>query len=241
ALEKLAERSFDVLSAPDPIAWFEEHRFLLQGPASGRALGALGLGRDADRLIRIGRGLRELHDSGLDLGPCADLVDHVRELVAPDPGELIRAFPRHAPVIENVLERIARSVADGDPPAAVPLHRDFHLRQIFDDDVRICVVDWDLCAAGDPAFDVAYFMTYLKTHFRQEIANRACDRFLAGYGPDPGLLERLDLHEDFNYLRRSCRRFRLRDHGWKNEIEWMMRRLHHRIFDPPCGFPGSAT
>lgn len=47
---------------------------------------------------------------------------------------------------------------------AVPLHRDFHLRQLFDDGKFVTVVDWDLSAQGDPAFDVAY-LTTCATHY----------------------------------------------------------------------------
>ena len=233
AFERLGQRDFEILSLPLPIAWDVEHEFLLSEPAKGRAVGVAEIRSDAERLARIGRSLRELHESGVDLGPPRGLMDHIGELIEPAPEALLSAFPRHARAIEEILERIAGQGPDEGRVSAVPLHRDFHLRQLFDDGGQICVVDWDLCAQGDPAFDVAYFMTYLKTHCGEGLATRAGERFLAGYDPSDELRERLDLHEDFNYLRRSCRRLRLRDRGWEAEVDWMMRRLHHRLFDRP--------
>jgi aminoglycoside phosphotransferase (APT) family kinase protein len=46
---------------------------------------------------------------------------------------------------------------------------------------QICLIDWDLLAWGDPAFDVAYFIVYLRTHLCPSRIGSAVAAFLTGY------------------------------------------------------------
>ena len=108
--------------------------------------------------------------------------------------------------------------------AISPLHRDFHLRQLFSGQGRVWLIDWDLCAKGDPALDVGNFLAYLKTHLRQHWIP-STDAFLEGYfrdRPSPPL-ERVPLYEAFTYLRLACKRFRLKGDRWKEKTGDMLR------------------
>jgi aminoglycoside phosphotransferase (APT) family kinase protein len=107
----------------------------------------------------------------------------------------------------------------------VPLHRDFHLRQLFDDGAHVTVLDWEDAAAGDPAFDVGYFTAYLRTHHGDAAAAGGIAAFRAGYGGDDALWARVPVYERFNFLRRAARRWRLKDDGWERELAAMMQRL----------------
>lgn len=231
ARSKLGQFDFEFLSVPAPIVYDSTRRLMLSEPAQGRPLDVKDIKSDAEGFRRIGRALRELHGSGVDFGLPKQLRDHETELIHPPPEQLALMFREYAAAIERISDQIAAHDRHAEGIPCVPIHRDFHLRQLFDGGQKICVVDWDLCAQGDPAFDVAYFLTYLKTHFREEIAQKAGEWFVAGYAPTGEVRARLGLYENFNYVRRACRRLRLRDSGWESEIQWMMRRLHDRLLD----------
>jgi len=133
--------------------------------------------------------------------------------------------PSDAHVVEATLTRLFDEEARSGAVAPVLLHRDFHLRQLFDDGQRVTVLDWDDAALGDPAFDVAYFTTYLATHLDAEQAALGSAAFRAGYGGDAALWARTATWARFNWLRRACRRLRLRDAGWERELAAMVARL----------------
>lgn len=213
------------LRVPRPICWCPGPRALLTEGAPGESCRGLDPSRSAPALERIGRALSELHGLALATGPAKRLGEHLSELVRPAPGVLAQAFPEHAGRIHDTLDRLrAAEAAWGELPAG-PLHRDFHLRQIFDDGRHVTVIDWDDAASGDPAFDVGYFVTYLETHYEVAAAEAGVAAFRAGYGGDAATWARVPEYGRFNLLRRACRRYRLRDAGWERELAAMMARL----------------
>jgi aminoglycoside phosphotransferase (APT) family kinase protein len=224
-LRAVSAHATGTLRVPRPIAWLEPTGALLTEAATGVPCRTLDVTRSGAVLERVGRALAELHAMPLTWGTPKQLRDHVHELVRPDPRELAAALPAHAARITRALERmIAEEQAWHTPPFAL-LHRDFHLRQLFDDGEHVTVLDWDDAACGDPAFDVGYFTTYLKTHYEPAAADSGIASFRRGYGGDRALWSRRPTYERFNHLRRACRRFRLRDEGWERELERMLARL----------------
>ena len=224
-LASLAERETRTFRVPRPILWCAGPRALLTEAAAGEPCRGLDPARAADTLERIGRALRELHELPAPPGPPRRLADHVAELIRPSPEALASALPAHAGRISGTLERLRTAEAAWGELRVATLHRDFHLRQLFDDGRRITVVDWDDAASGDPAFDVGFFTAYLRTHFDARVAQAGISAFCAGYGAGGGIRERVAVYEQFNYLRRACRRFRLRDAGWEVEMTAMLARL----------------
>lgn len=201
-------------------------RLLLQDPVPGTRLDAGAL--DPAAVGRAGIALRELHGLGGPAFEAKTLADHLRELSQPLPTVLAADRPQYRDRIATALARMASAEAAWTGTQCVPLHRDFHLRQLFTAGEHIGVIDWDLFAYGDPAFDVAYFITYLHNHYDDAVAGPAAAAFLRGYGAPgaiPDLDARLPAYEAFNFMRRACRRFRLRDPGWEFEIQKMMARL----------------
>lgn len=201
-------------------------RMLLQDPMPGARLDAGVL--DPGTIERAGTALAELHGLGGTASEVKTLADHLRELSQPFPTVLAVDRPQYRDRIEAALVRMAAAEDTWTGTQCTPLHRDFHLRQMFVDDARIGVIDWDLFAYGDPAFDVAYFTTYLRNHYDTATAQPAVDAFLHGYRAQhsiPDLDARMPAYEAFNYMRRACRRFRLRDPGSEYEIQRMMTRL----------------
>src|SRR5262249_20493753 len=174
---------------------------------------------------RVGRALRELHEQPLWPGLERRLRDHVAELIRPAPAALVEAFPELAGTVNRTLERLRFADERWGKLPMTWLHRDFHLRQLFDDGRRVTVIDWDDLAFGDAAFDIGYFTAYLKTHHAAADAETGIAAFRSGYGGDEALWSRVPDYERFNFLRRACRRFRLKDDGWREEIGAMMARL----------------
>jgi len=164
--------------------------------------------------VLAGRALAALHavePESIGLTEETDMARHIEDLVKPHPLVLASSVPDAAPIVERALDFLRES--PGGPTAV--LHRDFHSRQLIEEPDRVAVIDWDLLAAGDPAFDVAYMVTYLETHSIPFSAE-----FLDGYG-DQSVRDRIDRYRVFNLVRRACRRFRLRDEGWEAEM-WRM-------------------
>lgn len=228
---RLAGAPRSPLAIPRPLAYDRSRRLLLQERVPGIPFTKL-VGRDGDvRLCRLaGKALACLHGLPLRLGRETWLPDHLRELVRPHPRRLAETFPEYRGLVEAVLAEISERERSWRGRVAIaPLHRDFHLRQLFRDGQRsdrVWLIDWDCYAKGDPAFDVAYFAAYLRTHLGRS-AEPFVGAFLDGYfagRPAKTLLWRLPTYEAFNYLRRACRRFRLRDAGWQTEMRAMLAR-----------------
>jgi aminoglycoside phosphotransferase (APT) family kinase protein len=224
ALSAIGAPTFRV---PAPVAWLAGPCALVMERVPGTPCRTLDPGDAASApvLERIGRALAELHGAPVVPGPVKRMSDHVAELMRPAPEELARALPAQADRIHATLERLQRETDAWGATPVVPLHRDYQLRQLFDDGTHVHVLDWDDAASGDPAFDVGYLTAYLRSHHDDASAQRGIAAFLRGYGPDDALASRVPTYERFNALRRACRRFRLRDDGWERELERMLERL----------------
>jgi Phosphotransferase enzyme family len=212
-----------VLTVPEPLFVDEATGVVLMSFLPGRPASIGPTAQDAER---IGTALAELH--ALPVDPAARVVamaDHVSDLIRPSSEALLRELPGFAATIASTTDRLTRSA-----PAVfvTSVHRDFQLRQLLLDGSRVGVVDWDDAVAGDPAFDVGYFLTYLETHHLPPALAAA---FLAGYqAAAPQLIdelfgERLSDYRLFNLLRRAARRHRLRDGNWQDELNTMFESL----------------
>lgn len=177
---------------------------------------------DGSRLAGIA--LAELHALPPPAEPARRLSDQLRELVRPDPRELARALPERAATVERALAALADWERRHAPAPVAPLHRDYQLRQLLRNGETLGVLDWDDFAVGDPAFDVAYFEVYLENHFGAQRAAELASEFRRSYtaagGRDPAA--RIAPYRIFNFLRRACRRLRLRDPGWETELARML-------------------
>ncbi len=205
---------------------------LFQQKASGVPYTDL-VGTDTLRfaLHQAGVALSQLHSLRLvDMRP-KSLVDHVSELIRPHPTLLGEHFPEYRQTITDCLDLLRHRDMDCREGLPIgPIHRDFQMRQLFLHGQCVWLVDWDLFAYGDPAFDVGYFVAYLQTHLSENDFSSARDAFLRGYlkSGSAAVLEQLPVYLVFNYLRRACRRFRIRDENWRSEIRRMMQMIESK-------------
>lgn len=222
------------LAVPEALHYDRANRVLLQEKVTGRPYVDLVNSSDFDHHLReAGQALAELHSLEMKLephvAPLTEMSHHIEQLIRPEPAQLHDHFPKYAERLEACLRWI---VAQEDSwrrqfvPG--PIHRDIHLRQLFAAESKVWLVDWDCFAWGDPAFDVAYFTAYLQSHLSVSRQPRAVAAFLDGYfkiGRDE-LLARIPVYENFNLIRRACRRLRLRDFDWRAQAERMLQRMN---------------
>ena len=184
--------------------------------------------RNESAVELAGRALACLHSQRGIESAVKNLAHHVQELISPHPFVLAERFPQYRTLIEATLDTLfKRASAPAFSYEPTPIHRDFQLRQLFLSKGRVWLVDWDTFALGDPAFDVAYFLVYLNTHLDNRRRDLFQDAFLTGYhgSQHPAVIDRLTVYEAFNYLRRACRRFRIQDRGWEEEMQRMLQQL----------------
>ena len=221
------------LAIPHAITYEPRLRLLVQEKVPGVAYTQLVTDDKPRRyFVAAGRALARLHRLSIDHGHPKRMDDHIRELIRPHPSELGNAYPRHRRLIQEVLQQLIAAETDwGDRIPIIPLHRDFHLRQLFYARSHVWLIDWDLYARGDPAFDVAYFIVYLKNHLAADQSTSMIEAFKEGYfdqQPD-SILRRVPVYQAFNYLRRACRRYRLRDDQWEYRMTAMLRKMQRCI------------
>lgn len=223
----LAGSGAQALAAPAALCYDAGRRCLVQGRAAGAPfLELAGTERFLPALRRAGEALAELHGLSLAEGEPKRVADHVAELIHPHPLELAGRLPQHRARIEALLvqlEAAERRLAGGVAPR--PLHRDFHLRQLFLEGRRVWVIDWDLYARGDPALDLGNFLMYLET--RLDAGHQvATEAFLDGYFArgDEGVYPRIAIYKALNYLRRASKHCRLGQPGWPGRSAQMLER-----------------
>lgn len=224
------------LRAPRVLLHDESLAVLVQSAAPGLPLAGLTSARPAARMERVGRALAELHRLPGDGVEPRALSDHIAELVRPAPEQLAAALPKHAWLIGRALEWMhERDRAWPSTSRPVLLHRDFQLRQMFDAETQITVVDWDDLAAGDPSFDIYYLVAYLRSHLPIDTATACARHFLDGYHEvsPASTANRCELWLAFNHLRRAARRFRLQDDCWEATLERSLSALSALIVKDP--------
>jgi aminoglycoside phosphotransferase (APT) family kinase protein len=168
---------------------------------------------DDERLVEAaraaGRALRGLHgcepapdasvhDAGAEIAMLAGQLDRLRAL---EPS----VFSRLGDMPGRVFETLAQGSC-----GAVPLHRDFHDKQVFVDAAgRPGILDFDTMAMGEPALDVANMLVHLELRALQkrcspDAAGHAAEAFLGAYGPDAAVRQRLAAYEAATRLRLAC-------------------------------------
>jgi len=138
------------------------------------------------------------HDAGAEIAMLSAQLDRLRTL---EP----LVYTRLGDTPRRVFEALAQGSC-----GSVPLHRDFHDKQVFIDAAgRAGILDFDTMALGEPALDVANMLVHLELRALQQrcspdAAGRAAEAFLDAYRPDAGVRQRLAAYEAATRLRLAC-------------------------------------
>lgn len=212
ALQSLRARGFDDggdLRVPQPLLFAPSLSFLLMTRADGRPLRGAFADPQADAvpIVRTAaRWLARLHATDAEFPRTRTAEDDVHE-VREYWSAITKVFPERSQQIETISRQLINRWLSGPRPALRPLHGDYHPKNIIASRLGVCVVDFDECCMGDPAFDLGYFVAQTKmSHGFGPRIVQATRAFVEEYvqlaAPDPGLLARARLHEAQTYLQR---------------------------------------
>jgi aminoglycoside phosphotransferase (APT) family kinase protein len=232
ALVKAHEPIPSLLAVPRPLGYDPEARFAVQQFVEGVPFPQLITLHDSrPYFILAGKALAGLHTRAVPVGEIKGLSDHLIDLIHPHPLLLAEKIPSYRSRIDSILKALREwEDRSADHRADSPIHRDFHLRQLFYGESRVWLADWDLFARGDPALDLGNFIVYLTTHLPERAAP-SIDAFLEGYfsvQPD-FLLKRVPLYRAFTFLRLACKRFRLKGEDWEERMGEMLLRSERAL------------
>jgi aminoglycoside phosphotransferase (APT) family kinase protein len=222
------------LTVPRALFYAPRLRTLALEPAPGRSYRELACDATfADDLRLAGSALAGLHALDVPGLRPTTVDDHMAELMRPAPDALAKTLPEHAGLVADVVDRLRateRRFGAAGPIPQVPVHRDFHLGQLFRDRDRVAIIDWDVIALGDPALDLGNFAVYLRTRV-PHAAGRGIEAFFAGYAARAGLAAfgRVALYEALTYLRLACKRVRLKPEGFEADVARMLRLARQRL------------
>ncbi|MBI4293468.1 MAG: phosphotransferase [Betaproteobacteria bacterium] len=207
------------LAVPAPLVYDPASRCLIQQKAPGVGLADLtDTAAFEPALALAGRALAELHRCRLPLGTPAELSDHMADLIHPHPLKLAEAWaPARRRILDLVDALAANPALQRGANRPGPVHREFHLRQVFFHLRRVWLVDWDLLARGDPALDLGNFSMSLETRFGTQRGTAAFEAFLSGYCAlaGEGSLPRAPAYRALGYLRRACEFCRIGRPDWQ--------------------------
>jgi aminoglycoside phosphotransferase (APT) family kinase protein len=148
-------------AVPRPTALLADLGMSVHERATGRSLDRIHGRARHQGVVSAAHWLSGLHSARLDLDRHLDLGAETRKLTRW--GDLVgRAHPEAERTSARLVERLLR-LADGlEPSAPVCIHKDFHYQHLLVANGSVVVIDLDEMRLGDPAFDVAHFIAYLR-------------------------------------------------------------------------------
>jgi Ser/Thr protein kinase RdoA (MazF antagonist) len=189
------------VAIPEPVAYVEPLRLLLQREVPGEPIRSRLLSGDKPLAACIAEALHELHGSSVELERRHDLHDELAPL-AERVERLGAAGPSLADQARRCLELVRRGSRSRWPWRWRPIHRDLYHGQVLAGEHGISILDFDDAAMSEPAVDVANFLGHLRllaleeNEATEEVA-RVAAAFSARYREldtdlDPALLRFLE-------------------------------------------------
>jgi aminoglycoside phosphotransferase (APT) family kinase protein len=218
-------RSLTGLSIPKLVVYDKEAHLIVQQYLSGISYYEVLDKDDFPKYFRsAGEALAILHSQDLPFEEKKSVQDHLEELIHPHPMDFCEALPQYRQIVKELVREMVW--VEGSFPGmteTTPIHRDFHLRQLFYGENKVWLIDWDLFTKGDPVLDVGNFLVYLETHLQNRCAESK-EAFLEGYFSiaPPERRERIFLYKAVTYLRLACKSFRLKKERWEERVEKMI-------------------
>jgi Ser/Thr protein kinase RdoA (MazF antagonist) len=150
------------VAIPEPVAYVESLKLLLQREVPGEPIRSLLLGGDKALAVRIAEALHELHGSSVELERRHELNDELAPLPERVEGLLATAGTSLADRARRCLELVRRSSRNPWPWRWRPIHRDLYHDQVLAGEHGISILDFDDAAMSEPAVDVANFLAHLR-------------------------------------------------------------------------------
>ena len=220
----------DGISIPQPIYFSHELCLLLQEEVPGEPVKEL-LKKSAypEHLLRTAQCLAKLHSCQIELERnliFSDLMARVTLKVK----HLCTYFPDLKSSIDYILEGASHYEDRHQPLNLAPIHGDLHLGQIHLQGEKAWILDFDRMSCGDPAFDLAKILTFLRgiTH---NVANNSklISAFFDQYFTEMDLriTKRILLYESLFTLNRAYKYLQFFKLDTINQIRTMIK---HRRF-----------
>jgi hypothetical protein len=201
---------------PEPLAYLPDIGMVLQSVVAGQLLANFSEQDDLATAIRyVAHNLAALHGLPVTAGETRTMEGHIRKYCHPGPHVLMEARPDLAPLVERLLDGLAKDESLRHAPLC-PVHGDLGLAQIFIAAPRAFFIDFDGFCLSHAALDICNFLAALKVHFgaRSEERTRIfLETYLASQPPER--LAGLKIYQAFTYLRRAMICFR-----WQAGADW---------------------
>ena len=205
----------------EPLAYTAETRTLWQAAARGTPLVERLAGADTVALaVATARAIARLHAQPLTLAGAArrDRAHWLSEV-----GRRSKKIGRAAPEYAERVARLAATLAAGaqqfaEPPPSL-IHGDFHPDQVWVDNGRIVLFDFDEFAPGDPMEDLAEFVIKLDP---PDPGGRFATLLIGAYAqaaPQHFGMRRLHWHLAVQGLLQASRAFVFQVEGWRGQLE----------------------
>ena len=183
------------------------------------------------RLERAGAALHVLHRLPHELVGPLKVVDFAGQMseVERDTAHVPALIPSVGMEIAELLDRARElhQTLPQEPPTFT--QRDFKCEHLLVNPGGLTLLDLDICALTDPAFDIGKFLADLRWWFvtrEQAGLEQLQQRFLAGYAPGApqGRLLRARLHEAIELIKMTILRARLLEPHGESLIEHLIGR-----------------
>ncbi|MGH3033321.1 MAG: phosphotransferase family protein [Gaiellaceae bacterium] len=176
--------------------------------------------RRADAAYEAGALLAELHRTALTGLPPL-LPQHRLKQVAAAVNVVSAVTPHLATRARALLAELERTSPELSSDALVPSHGDFHGGQLLAQSDGYALIDFDLLAAGPPAYDLANYAGHLVPKEAPDLAASVAvlDRLVAAYGRRPPFLP---WYLAASILRRARVPFRNFEPDWPRGVEVMV-------------------
>ena len=220
--EKLANGQ-KLYSVIGPIGYLSELRTLVLEEAAGTSLQQILLDRHdpAPALRAVARAVAGLNQDDLGLARSDSLASQLED-VAQEASLVEWACPRARADVQAIRAAVVAGLAE--VPLA-PIHRDLKTDHIFLSDDRVCFIDFDNVAMGDPVRDPAHLCAYMLTRVGLDTLSLAQARAAAAIFAEeyfaqvpPSWRERFRLHCAGALVEVAGGMFRRQEQRWPERV-----------------------